>query len=131
MNKVKNTTDRIAECLTKIRNAIGAGKETVVLPNIKIVLEILKVLSNYNYIGGYTVNEDEELVVELKIDGAYKIDELKRVSKPGVRRYIGSKASRAYKYGKGISILTTSKGVMSGRDAKKAGIGGEVLCEIW
>jgi len=131
MAKIKFTNDILADSLTRIRNAVQTSKETVVLANTKLVLELLKVLSNQHFIDGYTVNEADEVVVNLKVDGVYKFSELIRVSKPGVRKYMTAKELAPVKGGRGLAVLSTSKGVMSSYQAKKEGIGGEYLCKIW
>lgn len=125
------TTDTLSDALTRMRNAVSAKKENVILPNTKLVLEVLKVLSNYKYIGSYTITDEEELVVNLMTENGYRFHELQRVSKPGVRRYIGVSEIRPIKGGKGLSIISTPQGVMSGPQARKANIGGEYLCKIW
>ena len=131
MNKVKTTNDILSDALTRMRNAIGAKKEAVILPNTKLVLEVLKVLSNYKYIGSYEINADENLVVNLKTENGYRFSHLERVSKPGVRRYVGAGDIRIVKGGKGLAIISTSKGVMSGLQATKEKVGGEYLCKVW
>lgn len=131
MAKIKFTNDILADALTRLRNSVKANKETVILPNTKLVLELLKVLSNRGFINSYSVNENEELVVELKVEGNYKFTDLVRVSKPGVRRYISASELRPIKGGRGLAVISTSKGVMSGKQARKDGIGGEYLCKIW
>lgn len=131
MANIKFTNDIISDVLTRVRNAIGAKKDSVLLPNTKIVLEILKVLSNNKFIGSYSVDADNQVLVELKIEGEYKFSDLQRVSKPGIRRYIASSDIRPVKGGKGLAIISTSKGVMSGYQAFKQGVGGEFLCKIW
>jgi small subunit ribosomal protein S8 len=131
MVKINYTNDTIADVLTRIRNAVSANKEEVVVPNVKMVLEILKVLSNNNYIESYSVEESGELVVKLRVNGGYRFSTLRRVSKPGVRRYISLNNIRPVKGGRGVLILSTSKGVVSGAEAQKLKVGGELLCEIW
>jgi small subunit ribosomal protein S8 len=131
MTKIKFTNDTISDVLTRIRNCVLAKKDTVALPNVKIVLELLKVLSNHNFISGYTITEEGEVLVSLKVDGKYRFTELERVSKPGIRKYVSSTELRPIRGGRGISILSTSKGVMSGIEAKKEGVGGEYLCKVW
>jgi small subunit ribosomal protein S8 len=131
MAKIKFTNDILADSLTRIRNAVRTSKETVVLANTKLVLELLKVLSNQGFIAGYMVNEADEVVVNLKVDGKYRFSELIRVSKPGVRKYVSADELTPVKGGRGLAVLSTSKGVMSGYQARKEGIGGEYLCKIW
>lgn len=131
MKAVKRTSDILSDALTRMRNAIRANKEFVVLPKTKLVLEVLKVLSNYNYIGGYSENENGDINVILKINSVYRFTELERVSKPGLRKYVSVDEIKPVKGGRGLSIISTSKGVMSGAQAKKANVGGEYLCKIW
>ncbi len=131
MAKIKFTNDILSDSLTRIRNSVLAKKESVLLPNTNLVLELLKVLSNRQFINSYTINEDGDVVVELKVDGTYKFSELIKVSKPGVRRYVSVTELRPVKGGRGLAILSTSKGVMSGEQARKEGVGGEYLCKIW
>lgn len=131
MTKVNFTNDRIADSLTRIRNAALSNKNVVKLPNVKIVLELLKVLANNNLIGSYSINEAGEVEVNLKVENDYKFTSLKRISKPGVRRYIGVNEIRPVKGGRGIAVLSTSHGIISNKEARKHGVGGELLCEIW
>lgn len=131
MGKISFTNDIISDSLTRVRNAVLAGKNSVILPNVKIVLEILKVLSNSNLIDSYSVTEEGDVVVHLKVGDNYKFSTVTRISKPGVRRYVGLKDIRPVKGGRGVLVLSTSRGVMSGEDARKAQVGGEVLCELW
>jgi small subunit ribosomal protein S8 len=131
MAKISFTNDIISDVLTRIRNAVMVNKNTVVLPNVKMVLEILKVLSNNHLIEGYSISEEGDVVVNLKVNDEYKFHILKRLSKPGVRSYVALNEIRPVKGGRGVLILSTSKGVMSGSDARKQGVGGEALCEIW
>ncbi len=131
VTKIKFTNDTLSDTLTRIRNSVRAKKDTVVLANVKLVLELLKVLSNQGFIGGYTINEIGEVVVNLKVDGKYKFSELIRVSKPGVRKYVAAAELFPIRGGKGLAVLSTSRGVMSGYKAHKEGIGGEYLCKIW
>lgn len=131
MKKVKQTTDTLSDALTRLRNAIRAKQEKVALPKTNLILEMLKVLSNYGYVGNYSVNDNSDVEVELIVDGGYRFENLERVSKPGVRKYIGAGDIRAIKGGRGLAIISTSKGVMSGVQAKKEKLGGEYLCKIW
>lgn len=131
VKKVKQTNDVISDTLTRMRNAVSAKKETVVLSNTKIVLEILKVLSNANFIGQYLENSNGDIEVSLLTENGYRFTNLERVSKPGARKYIMASDIRSVKGGKGISIVSTSKGVLSGYQARKENVGGEYLCKIW
>ncbi len=129
--KVKQTNDTLSDALTRLRNAIAAKKEITALPNTKLVLEVLKVLSNYGYISSYSESESGDIEVSLKTENGYRFSHLERISKPGVRRYVSFSEIRPVKGGKGLAIFSTSKGVMSGPQARKNQIGGEYLCKIW
>ena len=131
MKKVKQTNDTLSDALTRLRNAVRKDKEVVVLPKTNLILEILKVLSNYGYVGTYSANDNGDVEVMLKVDGGYRFNDLERVSKPGVRRYITYGDIRPIKGGRGLAIISTSKGVLSGAQARKDKIGGEYLCKIW
>lgn len=131
VKKVKQTNDIISDTLTRIRNAIMAKKDLVMVKNTKMVLDILNILSKYKFIGGYSLLENKDIEVILKVDGVYRINELKRISKPGLRKYISNKDIKLVKGGKGIGIISTSKGVISNIQAKKLGVGGEYICQVW
>lgn len=131
VKKVRQTNDTISDTLTRIRNAIMAKKDLVIVKNTKMVLDILNILSKYKFIGGYSLLENKDIEVILKIDGVYKINELKRISKPGLRKYISNKNIKLVKGGKGIGIISTSKGVISNIQAKNLGVGGEYICQVW
>ncbi len=128
-------TDPVGDMLTQIRNAGMAGLDTVSLPYSKLKFEVASIVSREGFLG--TVKKEGQdpkakLVLEVLYDGHEpKIKGLKRVSKPGLRWYIGHKNVKRVLGGLGISILSTSKGIMTGSEAKKQGIGGEVLAEIW
>jgi len=130
-----NTTDPIADMLTRIRNANNAGKEMVTVPHSNLKQEILRVLKQEGYIADFRVEKEGHfkiLKVQLKILGKERaIRGLRRVSKPGVRRYTQAAEIPRVLGGLGVAILSTSKGVMTDSEAKKAGIGGEVLCYVW
>lgn len=131
-------TDPIADFLTRIRNGIQAAHETVIMPSSKLKVEMARVLEEQGYIDGYEVlpadaeHAGERLSVNLKYTEARVsvISGLKRVSRPGQRTYVGSKAVPKVLGGMGTSIVSTSKGVMTGHDARKAGVGGEVLAQV-
>ena len=129
-------SDPVADMLTRIRNANLARHETVVMPTSKLKVEIARVLRDEGYIESYVVRDGEkfpELAVVLKYadDRKRVITGIKRISKPGRRIY--AKADRLPKVlgGLGTAILSTPTGVITSRDAAKAGIGGEVLCFVW
>lgn len=129
-------SDPIADLLTRIRNAYMAGHKKVVIPASKIKLGIGEVLKKEGYINGIEkvdTDKGSQLEVELKYSkfGRKVIHEIKRVSKPSRRVYVGSKEIRKVKGGLGIAIISTSKGVVSDRIAKQEGVGGELLCTVW
>jgi len=129
-------TDPIADMLTRIRNAQAVKKETVVFPYSKIKWEILNVLSKNNYIKGLDKTNKKnkkfiEIILKYDEEKAPKISELKRVSKPSRRVYVHAKDIWFFKKGLGIKVLSTPKGILSDKEAKKLNVGGEVLLEIW
>jgi len=131
-------TDPIADMLMRIRNAASAKHARVDVPASKLKVEIARILKEEGFISTYKLVDDENKVrkairIFLKYTANRRgiITGLKRISRPGARRYLGKAEIRPVIGGLGVSILSTPKGVMSGRAAKKAGIGGEVLCEIW
>ena len=132
-------TDPIADMLTRIRNALGAGHVMVAMPSSKINVEIVRILKEEGFIEDYFVTEDKPqpvLRMRLKYTGDRRrrkplITGLKRVSKPGRRVYVGRDQIPWVLSGLGTSVLTTSKGVMTGQEARGLGIGGEVICEVW
>ena len=127
-------TDVIADMLTRIRNAISAKHETVEIPASNTKKAIANILLNEGYISGVELIEGVQgtIKITLKYDGANKVvTGLKRVSKPGLRIYVGADEIPQVLGGLGIAILSTSKGIMTGKDAKKAHQGGEVLAYVW
>lgn len=128
-------TDPIADLLTRIRNAGMAQHPTVTLPSSKTKLEVVRVLKEQGYIEDYSTEEagvQPNLTVRLKYHrGKHVITGLKRESKPGQRRYFGSKDLPQVLNGLGVAIITTSKGVMTGKDAVAQGVGGEYICSVW
>ncbi len=127
-------TDVIADMLTRIRNAISAKHETVEIPASNTKKAIANILLNEGYISGVEIIEGVQgtIKITLKYDGANKVvTGLKRVSKPGLRIYVGADEIPQVLGGLGIAILSTSKGIMTGKDAKKAHQGGEVLAYVW
>lgn len=127
-------TDPIADLLTRIRNAQSASKAEVTIPASKLKASILKVLEGEGYIAGFEQAELEgkpALSVALKyFEGRPVIEELKRVSKPSLRIYRGKDELPKVNNGLGTAIISTSRGVMSDREARKLGAGGEVLCIV-
>jgi len=126
--------DPLADMLTRIRNAQNVGKSSVVMPSSKLKISVAKVLKDEGYVAGYSVAGDvkSELTIELKyFEGKPVIAELDRISRPGLRNYAGKTAIPKVRAGLGIAIVSTSKGVMTDRAARAAGVGGEVLCTVF
>ena len=128
-------SDPIADLLTRIRNAQMAGLPDVSCPSSKIKQAILDVLKEEGYINGYTVNDDlvkPEITVDLKyFNGKAVIEALHRGSKPGLRLYTGKDDIPEVQAGLGISVISTNRGLMTDKTAKKTGIGGEILCTVF
>lgn len=128
--------DPIADMLTRIRNAQGAKHAQVEIPGSKLKLAIAQILSQYGYVGGVEwLNEGPQgaVRVELKYDRAGKplIQHLQRVSKPARRRYVGSGEIPTVLNGLGLAVLSTSRGVISDREARAQNVGGELLCTVY
>jgi small subunit ribosomal protein S8 len=122
--------------LTRIRNANSALKPDVLVPYSRLKAEIAKVLKRQGYIADFYAEKLENgrqvLKIQLKIIGKERaIVGIKRISRPGLRRYVGSQDVPRVLGGMGISILTTSRGIMTGHEAKKANVGGELLAYVW
>ncbi|HBD92219.1 MAG TPA: 30S ribosomal protein S8 [Gemmobacter sp.] len=131
-----SVNDPLGDMLTRIRNAQMRGKSTVSTPASKLRAWVLDVLADEGYIRGYerasTENGQGELLISLKyFEGEPVIRELKRVSKPGRRVYMGVKEIPSVRNGLGVSIVSTPKGVMSDAAARSANVGGEVLCTVF
>ena len=129
-------TDPVADFLARVRNAINARQQKVDVPASKLKLEMARILKEEGYIANFKSTDEEgrkTLRVYLKYDNnnTSPISQLKRVSRPGCRVYVGHAEIPRVLGGLGINILTTPKGVMTGRQARKEGVGGEVLCEIY
>ncbi len=129
-------TDPIADMLTRVRNGVSAKFEMVDVPSSKIKESIAKILVQEGYIDSYKVLEDNKqniLRMHLRYDKGKEaaINKIMRVSKPGRRVYVDSDDIPLVLRGYGIAILSTSKGVITDKDARKAGIGGEVICKVW
>ncbi len=128
--------DPIGDMLTRIRNAQMRGKSTVMTPASTLRARVLDVLASEGYIRGWekadTSNGQGEITISLKYyEGEPVIRELKRVSKPGRRVYMGVKEIPSVRNGLGVSIVSTPKGVMSDANARAANVGGEVLCTVF
>lgn len=134
-----STTDPIADMLTRIRNAIMAGHSYVVVPGSKIKVAIAGILKDEGFIENYDVTKDRpqpmiRIWVKYAGDGKDRrsvITGLKRISKPGRRVYTGKEDIPWVLSGMGTAVLSTSKGIMTGKKARRLGVGGEVLCHIW
>jgi len=129
-------TDPIGDLLTRIRNANRAGKPEVEVAYSRLKAEIARVLKQNGYIADFYAEKKEHnkqvLKIQLKIVGRERaIVGIRRISRPGLRRYVSAKDLPRVLGGMGISILTTSRGVMTGHEAKKANVGGELLAYVW
>ena len=126
--------DPVADMLTCIRNAHHRSKPEVVMPSSKLKVSVAKVLQDEGYIEGFSVSEEvkPKLTLNLKyFEGKPVIEEIIRISKPSLRQYSGSSDLPKVRSGLGIAIVSTSKGVMTDRAARAAGIGGEILCTVF
>ena len=132
-------TDPIADFLTRIRNGIMAAHEEVEIPASRVKADIARILKEQGYINDFRVEavpgseSHQRLVIDLKYTDARVsvISGIKRVSRPGQRTYVDSKHIPKVLGGMGTAILSTSKGVMTGHDARAEGVGGEVLAQVW
>jgi small subunit ribosomal protein S8 len=126
--------DPIADLLTRLRNAQMAGHDSVAMPNSKIKRSILKVLEDEGFIDGFTATDEVKsaLHIDLKYhNGAPVIEEIQRVSRPGLRIYKECEELPSVRGGLGLAIISTNRGVMTDKKARAAGIGGEVLCTVF
>lgn len=126
--------DPLADMLTRIRNAQMVGKTSVTMPSSKLKKSVADVLEAEGYISGVAVSEaaKPELTIDLKYyEGKPVIAELDRFSRPGLRAYAGKDGLPTVRGGLGVAIVSTSKGVMTDRAAREAGVGGEVLCTVF
>lgn len=131
-----NLTDPVADFLTRIRNSIRARHQKLDVPASRLKSEIARILKEEGYIANYKPTEEngqKVLRVYLKYgpNNEAAIRDLQRVSRPGCRVYLGRDEIRRVQGGLGISIMTTPKGVMTGHQARREGVGGEILCEVW
>ncbi len=129
------TTDPIADMLTRIRNAIAVGKHEVSLPHSKIKENVAISLRNNGFLHDVevktsSVGKQLHIVVNLEGENA-KITEIKRLSKPGRRAYTNAREMPQVKRGRGVLIISTSKGLMTGEEAKAQGVGGELICQVY
>lgn len=132
-------SDPIADLLTRVRNAIRAAHTTVEVPSSRLKLEIVRILQEQGYIDGHEVIDPVpgrpfpvvRISLKYTSDRRSAISGLRRVSRPGRRHYVGATGIPKVFGGMGTAIVSTSRGVMTGHDARKAGVGGEVLAEVW
>ena len=125
-------TDSIADMLTRIRNGIQARHQRVDMPSSKLKVEVARILKDEGYISSYKVNEEGKkkvlrIVLRYGADGENVISTLDRVSRPGRRVYTGARDIPKVQGGLGVNILTTPRGVMTGKQARRSGVGGEIL----
>ena len=131
-----NVTDPIADMLTRIRNANSASKTTVSMPSSKVLVEVARVITEDGYVEGYTVEDtkpQKTLTITLKYGPKRSkvIKGIKRISKPGLRRYSSAEDLPRVLGGLGTAVISTSKGMMCDRDARKLGVGGEIIAFVW
>ena len=131
----KTSTDPISDMLTRIRNAINVRKREVALPHSKVKESVARLLQENRFIEGVSVDGDgiaKTLHIVINSEGTNaNISEITRLSKPGRRDYARSEKIPIIKRGRGLVIVSTSKGMMTGSDAKKQGIGGELICKVY
>jgi small subunit ribosomal protein S8 len=129
-------TDPIADMLTRMRNAARAKHPRVDLPSSRMKIEIARILKDEGYLSNFKVVDEKgkktlRVFLRYTPDRRSVITDMQRVSKPGSRRYVGKFGIRAVMGGMGVSILSTPRGLMTGQTARREGIGGELLCEVW
>ena len=126
------TTDPIADMLTRIRNGIMSGKSEVVIPHSKLKASIAEILQNNGYIGKIKVTEEsgfKSLIINL--DGKNQPESLVRVSKPGRRIYAKVSEIPSVRTGRGLVIMSTPAGIMTGKETRTKGVGGELICKVY
>ncbi len=132
---MSQSSDPIADFLTRIRNAMRAGHKKVDIPASRLKKDIARILFEQKFVSNYTVvNDDKQGVIRINLkysNNESVIEGLRRVSRPGIRQYKNSAALPRVNNGLGIAIISTSKGVMTDKQARKENIGGEVLCLVW
>lgn len=129
------STDQIADLITRIRNAVTVGKNEILVPTSKLKVNVVEVLTKNGYLASYDVVEGTPRgmlhVVVNEPGSVAKINEITKVSKPGRRIYAGADDLKAIKSGRGMEIISTSKGLMTAKEAKKNRLGGEILVRVW
>ena len=129
-------TDPVADMLTRVRNALQARHQKVDIPASRLKLEIARILKEEGYISNFKPTEEEghkviRIYLKYGANNEAAIRDLSRISRPGCRVYVGHDEIKRVQSGLGISIMTTPRGVMTGRQARREGVGGEILCEVW
>lgn len=129
------STDPIADMLTRIRNAIAVNKHQILVPYSRVKETVLQVLKQNDFILSYTISgegKEKHLIVVINDPASNaKITEITRISKPGRRVYSSASELPRVKYGRGLVVVSTSKGIMSGHQARQAGLGGELICRVY
>ena len=130
------TSDPIADLLTRIRNGSRARHPRVDVPSSRLKVEIVRILKDEGYIANFKVADEKgkrtlRIFLRYTPDRHSVITDLRRISRPGSRRYTGKAGIRSVVGGMGIVILSTPRGVMTGQSARRGGVGGELLCEVW
>jgi len=127
-------TDPIADMLTRIRNASSALLPTVEIPHSKMKESLAHVLASQGYVAGISIEGDKikRLKLKLKYNGRRGVIEgIRRISRPGLRNYVGSSEIPRVRGGLGVAVISTPEGVMSGQEARRKNLGGEVVCYVW
>ena len=132
---MSTVTDPIADFLARVRNGVRAQKPEVLIPYSKIKAEVARIFKEEGYISDYSVDTSGAnpriKVVNYLVDRSSAIAGLRRVSRPGLRRYVGADEIPRVLGGMGVAILSTSRGILSGREARKQKVGGELLAYVW
>jgi len=124
-------SDPIADMLTRIRNAYMVKKESVLVPDSRLKRDVLSVMKKKGYINDFSVSKETAGYIDVKLSYGREMKKLEKVSKPGCRVYSKKNDIPKVLQGMGMVIMSTSKGVMSGTEAKKQGLGGEIICKIY
>lgn len=132
---MSTVTDPIADFLARVRNGVRAQKPEVLIPYSKIKAEIARIFKEEGYISDYSVDTSGAhpriKVINKLVDRSSAITGLRRISRPGLRRYVGADEIPRVLGGMGVAILSTSRGILSGREARKQKVGGELLAYVW
>lgn len=123
--------DPIADMLTRIRNAFLVKKQSVIIPDSRAKRDVLSVLKQRGYIGDFEISKEAPQYISVSLIGKNSFKKIERISRPGCRVYVKKERIPTVLQGFGTVILSTSRGVMSGNEAKKLGVGGEIICKIY